>query len=210
MNESADLLDHHKRMNYSEGGEIEVKETNTDALDLSHMHETSDGGVFIPPNLSRKFGKKRHSIQYTSDKCKLQTSDTPYYVALAARIFGIEAQEADEGEEMKNFMNLPFDWQPNERISEDQFNATVLHNLDLVVLDSFHEIFQQRTANLHLLEALCWVKSAHHFNDRLDIQYTQYRSAESRTSMILKCLNDHLDTALLHNPGLVVGTTPGE
>ena len=124
MNESADLLDHHKRMNYSEGGEIEVKETNTDALDLSHMHETSDGGVFIPPNLSRKFGKKRHSIQYTSDKCKLQTSDTPYYVALAARIFGIEAQEADEGEEMKNFMNLPFDWQPNERISEDQFNAT--------------------------------------------------------------------------------------
>ena len=25
---------------------------------------------------------------------------------------------------MKNYMNLPFDWEPNERISEDQSNAT--------------------------------------------------------------------------------------
>ncbi len=120
MNDFSNLLGHHKRMSYSdEGGDIEVSESGMSTL------KNEKGGLYIPPNMMREFGKKRHSIQYHSDKCRLQTADTPYYVALAARVFGIEAQELEDGEdEMKNFMNLPFDWDPNERISEDQFNAT--------------------------------------------------------------------------------------
>ena len=43
-------------------------------------------------------------------------------MSLAARVVGIETEEADK--QHMNTMDLPFDWLPNERITEEQFNAT--------------------------------------------------------------------------------------
>lgn len=64
---------------------------------------------------------RRSTITYRRKSCTLQNDpDVPYYVSLAANIFGLEAS----GDADSNTMNLPFDWQHNDRISADQFNAT--------------------------------------------------------------------------------------
>lgn len=78
-------------------------------------------GRELPQGYSKKFGPRRRSIEYTP--CNLQSNDeAPYYVSLAARVMGIETEEANK--QHMNTMDLPFDWRPNERITEEQFNAT--------------------------------------------------------------------------------------
>jgi hypothetical protein len=86
-------------------------------------------GRELPEQYRSKFGRRRTSIEYTAENCDLQDEETPYYVALAARICGIESVQDGKGLHELNSMDLPFDWKPNERISEDQFNAT--NNLTL-------------------------------------------------------------------------------
>ena len=84
-------------------------------------------GKELPLGYSSKFGPRRKSIQY--EPCDLQNQNsTPYYVSLAARVMGIETEEDNDMLNI-NKMDLPFDWLPNERISEEQFNAT--NNLTL-------------------------------------------------------------------------------
>ena len=65
--------------------------------------------------------KRRNTVSYRRHSCTLQTGDDiPYYVQLAANIFGLESS----GDKDQNLMNLEFTWKHNDRISHDQFNAT--------------------------------------------------------------------------------------
>ena len=64
--------------------------------------------------------KRRDSINYRRESCSLQVDPTvPRYVQLAASIFALESSDSSV-----NVMNLPFDWNHNDRISDNQFNAT--------------------------------------------------------------------------------------
>ena len=114
---------YHYLHNDREKDEKEVLRSNTSGQHINYHSVTGelhfDDGLEV--NNSTKSGKKRTSITYDADSCHFQQEDTPYFVSLAARIFGIESQTGDQN---KNPMNLPFEWEPNERISEDQFNAT--------------------------------------------------------------------------------------
>ena len=84
-------------MSYSDRG-LEVS-INMNNLNLSHKQEDRNREVYIPPRVRGDFWRKCQSLQYKSDKCRLQTADTPYYVALSTRIFGTQAQELGDGEE---------------------------------------------------------------------------------------------------------------
>ncbi len=87
----------------------------------ARQREINIYGRELPKGYSKKFGPRRRSITYTP--CDLQTQvEVPYYVSLAARVMGIETEDADK--QYMNTMDLPFDWLPNERITEEQFNAT--------------------------------------------------------------------------------------
>lgn len=98
----------------------------TESTPLYGMMNTNKASVFHDytqdmdskmPHMPRK---RRSSVAYRRESCSLQSDpDTPYYVALAASIFGLESSGNHE-----NTMNLKFDWEHNDRISEDQFNAT--------------------------------------------------------------------------------------
>ena len=63
-------------MSYSDRG-IEVS-TNMNNLNLSHKQEDRNREVYISPRVRGDFWRKCKSLQYKSDKCRLQTADTPY------------------------------------------------------------------------------------------------------------------------------------
>ena len=106
---------------------IPLTNDNNEEKTSASEREIQIYGRELPKGYSKKFGPRRRSIHYVP--CDLQKQeDTPYYVSLAARVMGIETED-DTSRGHINTMDLPFDWLPNERISEEQFNAT--NNLTL-------------------------------------------------------------------------------
>ncbi len=81
-------------------------------------HQVDEPAGMKDYSTSSKPRKTKDTVSYR--KCSLQSDpETPYFVALSAAIFGLESSNDQE-----NTIDAPFEWVHNDRISEDQFDAT--------------------------------------------------------------------------------------